>query len=106
MKVLGTEIFLYNTMMEGMKAFGHKGNHRQIKIVCKCKSMTDANRKCAAAGLGDKIFKSGWYSETENVKALAAVEHSDIAFCVESTTGSNYITLEQLNNKITGGVMI
>ena len=101
MKVLGTEIFLYNKMVEAIKAFGYKGNHGQFRIVCKCKSMADANRKCAAAGLGDKVFRSGWCSETGNVNALAAVEHSDIAFCVEGTIGSNYITLEQLNNKIT-----
>jgi hypothetical protein len=96
MKVLGADIFLSRNWVDVLREFGYKGHHGQFRIVCKCKSMADANRKCAAAGLGDRVFRSGWCSETGNEKCFAAVEKSDIAICVDGVTGEKYVTLEQI----------
>jgi hypothetical protein len=100
MKVLGTEAFHFGgKRLEAMRAFGYVGTHGQFRIICKCKSMADANRKCAAAGLGEKIFRSDWCCETGNATELAICEQSDIAFCVDRS-GHKYVTLEQFLEKL------
>jgi hypothetical protein len=61
--------------------------------------MADANRKCAAAGLGEKIFRSGWCCETGNPAELVICENTDIAFNVD-WIGDHYVTLEQFMDKL------
>ena len=100
MKVLGTNKNLYTDMINALKELGFTGNHNQFRIVCKCKSVADANRKCEAAGLGDKVFRSGWYSETGNKAELAICETTDIAICVDRTMGGEYVTIEQVKEKM------
>lgn len=39
---------------------------KQFYLVCKAKSMAEANRIAVALGLGDKVFRSDFTAETSN----------------------------------------
>jgi len=62
--------------------------------------MADANRKCTAAGLGDKVFVSGGCSETGNEIELNVCADTDIAINLGGIIGDDYVTIEQINTVI------
>lgn len=99
MKVLGTTASLNQDMLRAMEAFGFKSAHNQYRIICKCKSLAEANRKCAAIGLGQKVFRSDWCSETGNVTELEICEQTDIAFSTINY-GKRYFTIEEIQKWI------
>lgn len=104
MKVLGTHMMAGQDLSKAMKHFGYNGHHNQFRIICKCKSMADANRKCDAYNLGQKVFRSDYTSGTSNEKELNICEKTDIAFWVGGVNGNNYVTIEQVQSYIKDGV--
>lgn len=99
MKVLGTNTSVGFDRLNALKELGYIGHHNQFRIICKCKSMADANRKCEAAGVGSKTFQSTYTSETGNKTELEICEKTDIAFGIDQT-GKTYVTIEQLDEQV------
>lgn len=97
MKVLGTTTYLHGKQLDRMKELGYKGTHGQFRIICKCRGMADANKKCEALGMQDKVFRYGWYSETGNKKELELCETKDIWFSIDGTLNlGNYVPAEEI----------
>ena len=91
MKVLGTNTELSYEMLQKIKALSTgKIHHYQFRIICRCKGLTDANRKCEAEGL------SGWTDITGNKQELKLCEKEDIWICVDGTNGDEYISIKIL----------
>lgn len=78
MKVIATNIFLGSDLGDKLKKLGYTGTHNQFRIICKCKSMADANRKLHALIGREQVFKSGWTSETGNKRELTLCETADV----------------------------
>ena len=98
MKVLGVDCGLPTKYLKKMEEIcGRKFYHNQFRIICKCKSMADANRKCAEAGLNDKMFVSNWCSETGNEIELQLCEKEDIWISKNGVGYSNgYVAISEL----------
>lgn len=97
MIILGTDTFLYGKQLDRMNELGHKGSHNQFRIICRCKDVKDANRKCKALGIGDKVFRAGYYSETENEKELKLCATNDIWLAVDGILGiGDYVPAEEV----------
>lgn len=97
-KVIGTILFIYSDMIKTLRELGYQGTSRQIRIICKCKSLADANRKCEAAGLGSKVFCPGYASDTSNEVELNVCETTDIALCLDKI-GKTYVPIEEIRAK-------
>jgi len=95
-KVLGTDVQVYGTMLSAIRHLGHSG-HGQLRLIVKCKSMAEANRKCEVAGIGEKVFRSGWYAETGNIEELSICENTDIAFKIRRAE-KTYVSIEQVRS--------
>lgn len=97
-KVLGTTTGLPKAYKDKLEELtGREFRHNQFRIICKCKSVADANRKCKEAGLHDKVFVSGWYSETGNKYELEFCEHEEIGISKSGTgIGNEYFSISEL----------
>ncbi len=99
MKVLDTNCFLYGDMLNKARELGLKRNYRnQVRIICGCTSMANANRKCEALGLGHRVFTSGYTTETGNEKELSLAMDGSVWVLLDS----GYVNVTELN----GGVGI
>ena len=97
MKVLGTNVFLYGDILEKIKKLGYTGSHRQFRLVCKCRGIADANRKCKDIGFNRNVFEKGWYSETGNLEELSLCEKEDIWITIDGTSNKKgYVSAKDL----------
>ncbi|MEY8352534.1 hypothetical protein AALB39_04165 [Lachnospiraceae bacterium 54-53] len=97
MKVLGTNTGLPYEMLQKIKKLSNREvYHNQYRIICNCKGLADANRKCEAAGLGTKVFLPGWSSITGNKIELELCKAEDIWICKDGTFGNTYISIKEL----------
>lgn len=72
MKCLVTTINVSNRILEPLRKLGYDKSGSQVRILCQCKSMADANRQ-AEAQLGiKKVFISEFTAETRNEHDLTA----------------------------------
>ena len=94
MKVLGANCFLYGDMLNKARELGLKSN--QVRIICGCTSMADANRKCEALGLGSRVFISGFTAETGNEKELSLAMDGSVWVKLDS----GYVNVTELNGGI------
>lgn len=97
MKVLGTNTFLYGDILDKMRERGYSGTHNQFRIICKCRGISDANKKCKEIGLHDRIFSSAFSMETGNKTELELCEKEDIWFSINGTNiADGYISAKEL----------
>jgi len=96
MKYLGTNVFINGRRLKALKEFGYKGFHNQFRIICLCKSVADANKKCEEAGFGYKVFRQGWYSTTGNKKEMEVCDKQGVAIRVDQT--DVVVGVEDLDN--------
>lgn len=97
MKVLGTDTFVSNKVFEKIKERGYTGTSHQFRIICKCRGIADANKKCSILGIGDKIFTRAYTSETGNTVELELCETEDIWFRIgRICKRENYISAKEL----------
>jgi hypothetical protein len=61
-KYYGTNISLSWNASLKIKEKGYNGSHNQFRVVCKSKSMAEANRIAEDLGIGRKIFHRDWTS--------------------------------------------
>jgi hypothetical protein len=85
MKYLNTNTFITGNRLKALKELGYKGFHNQFRIICLCKSVADANKKCEEVGFGYKVFRQGWYSETGNKKEIEVCDKYGIAIKIDQT---------------------
>ncbi|MSS07066.1 hypothetical protein FYJ38_00235 [Clostridium sp. WB02_MRS01] len=97
MKVLGTNTGLPYEMLQKISKLSDKElHHNQFRIICKCKGIADANRKCKEEGLASKVFSPGWTSITGNKTELELCEKEDIWICKNGTLGDAYVSIKEL----------
>lgn len=99
MKVLGANVFFTGNTLDKLKEKGYKGAHNQFRLICKCKSMADGNRKVKPLTHNDKTFVTNWCAETGNKKELELCEQEDVWVCVDGI-GYNYISMSELLGEI------
>lgn len=98
-KYYGTNVNLYGYMNRKMHELGYDGYHNQFRIVCKAKSMAEANRKAEAYGLGEKVFRSAYTSETGNELQIELCDEYGFIVCLGGTQGNEYIGIESIIQK-------
>jgi hypothetical protein len=96
-KVYGTLTPLPYEMLCKMREMGFpREHHNQFRIICKAKSMAEANRLCETAGVGRQVFISAYTSATGNDKELAYCENHVIGISDRGTHTGNYVTPAEL----------
>jgi len=83
MKFLYTYTLIGGEKLQALKEMGYRGSHGQFRVVCKCKSVADANKKCEEAGLGRNTYKRGKYGETGSDYEIQLLETTDIIVCLQ-----------------------
>lgn len=97
-KVLGTDINIGGIMLDYIRERGYTGTHNQFRVICKCTSLYDANKKCAAAGLGSNVFVQRYTSETGNKMELELTEKEDIWIGTDKFHGDVWVSASELLN--------
>lgn len=71
MKVLATNTSLpYKILQRLIHLTDRELPDNQFRIICRCRGIADANRKCEVNGLGEKVFLPGWSTIVVNGKEL------------------------------------
>lgn len=84
MKVLATNASLPYDMLQKLIHLSDKElPDNQFRVICKCRGIADANRKCEANGLGEKVFLPGRSSIVVNGKELDLCKEEDIWIRIE-----------------------
>lgn len=100
MKVLATNASLPYDMLQRVTSLSDRElPDNQFRVICKCRGIADANRKCEANGLGEKVFLPGWSYIVVNSEELELCKAEDIWICKDGVTGSNYISTKGLLSK-------
>lgn len=95
MKVLGANVFFTGNTLDKLKEKGYTCAHNQFRLICKCKSMADGNRKVKPLTHNDKTFVTNWCAETGNKKELELCEQEDVWVCIDGI-GDNYVPMSEL----------
>ena len=92
MIVMSSERALEGKMKSVLMELGHKGDN--VRVVCKCDSMEDANRKAEQSGLGSRWFLPDCCEEVraeQGVNLLNALRETDMAVCID---GNNFLAID------------
>lgn len=95
-KYYGTYANIYGDMNKKIHQLGYKGFHNQFKIVCKAKSMAEANRKAENYGLGQKVFKTDYTSETGNKLEIEMADKYGFIVSIDGTSGNKYVSIDKI----------
>lgn len=97
MKVLGATTFLDGEPLRKIKEMGYTGSHNQFRIICKCRGIADANKKCGEIGIHSKVFNPGFCMETGNALELELCEKEDIWISIDGADVSKrYASAKEL----------
>jgi len=94
LKYYGTNM-IYTPCKEFTVKYG-KNHHNQWRIVCKAKSMAEANRIAVSLGLSIKTFSSAYTSETGNMYALEMCDKYGFIVATDGTMGQNYVDIKEM----------
>lgn len=95
-KYYGTNTFLGGKDLERARELGYTGYHAQFRIVCKAKSMAEANRIAASYGLGDKVFHRDYTSETGNALEIELADEYRIIIRLDGRNENTYVSIEDI----------
>ena len=95
-KYYGTLTMIYGDSYKKLKELGYKGYHNQFRIVCKAKSMAEANRIAEGYGLGSKVFQRDYTCETGNDLEIELADKYGFIISTDGTIGSNYIDIKNI----------
>lgn len=104
-KYYATNVYFLNKHFNKMKELGYKGRHNQFRVVCKAKSMAEANRIAKSYGLGEKCFSRDYTAETGNGKEIELCEQHQFIVCVDGSLGLNYVGIEIILNNNTPQIL-
>lgn len=97
MKVLGTNTGLPYDVLQKIKTLSSiEIRNNKFRIICRCKGLLDGNRKCEAAGLGEKVFSTGYTSIVVNKTEIELCKIEDLWICKNGTVGDEYISIKDL----------
>lgn len=98
MKVLGTTTDIPVGYWKKAEVFlGENIPRNEFRLICKCRGVVDANRKCHELGFREKTFDRNRTSETGNKEELELCETEDI--WISRICGNRkYISISQLNS--------
>jgi hypothetical protein len=103
MKIFGATFFPNYEITNKLRDLGgDKGFHGQFRVICKCKSMADGNRKVQELTNNDKVFRTNWCCETGNEIELKLCEQEDVWVRIDNNVldkKENYISKSQLLNQ-------
>lgn len=95
-KYYGTNTMIYGEMSNKLRELGYKGTHNQFRVVCKAKSMAEANRKAESYELGKKVFRPEYTSETGNEIQIELCDKYGFIVCLGGTLGNEYVGIESM----------
>ena len=95
-KYYGTNISLSWDASLKIKEKGYSGSHNQFRVVCKAKSMAEANRISEDLGIGRKTFHRDWTSETGNETEIKMCDKYGFIICIDGTLGDNFIDIKEI----------
>jgi hypothetical protein len=98
-KYFGTLTMIYGERLKKLEELGYKGTHYQFRIVCKAKSMAEANRKAESYGLGKKVFQPNYTCETGNALEIEMADKYGFIVAIDGTSGYEFVGIEQVVNK-------
>lgn len=96
MKVLATNTRLPYEILQRVICLTDRELTDNQFIICRCRGVADANRKCETIGLGEKVFLPGWSLITGNKKELELCEKEDIWIRIDGAIGNEYISIKEL----------
>lgn len=98
MKVLGASFFPNYEITNKLRELGgEKVLSGQFRVICKCKSMADANRKIKELTNSDDVFKTAWCSESRNQIELELCDQEDVWIALDwSSKRENYVSKSEL----------
>jgi len=94
-KVLGIQFFPTSIILDKMERLGHQRQHRQVRIICLCTGLKDANRICENYGLGNRVFVAEYVCESGNMEELEVMKNTELAVLIYGST-CKYIPVQQL----------
>lgn len=100
LKCYGTHTCIPNEYEQYLESIGGRFNHSQFRVVCKAKSMAEANGICENFGFQAKTFLSNYTSETGNEKELKMLEKTNLIISKHGTCSNEYLTIEEIINGI------
>ena len=95
-KYYGTLTMIGGKEADKLKELGYKGTHYQFRIVCKAKSMAEANRKAEYYGLGKNVFQSNYTSETGNTLEIELADKFGFIVAIDGTSGYEFVGIEDI----------
>jgi len=95
-KYYGTNIGLYGSMNDKIRELGYENSHNQFRVVCKAKSMAEANRKAVSYGLSDKTFSRDYTSKTGNSFEIEMADKYEFIIAIDGTRGKSYVGIKDL----------
>lgn len=96
-KYYGTLILISGSPYKKLIELGYKGCHHQFRIVCKAKSIAEANRIAESYNLGSKVFRSEYTSETGNALEIELADKYGFIINISgSLGGGKYIDIKNI----------
>jgi hypothetical protein len=92
-KVLGTTASIRGKALQVLKELGADDHHAQFRVICKCRGLADANRKCEALGLGYNLFHRDYCTETGVQHEIDLCEKEDVWIRI-GNNGSYYSAVD------------
>lgn len=90
-KYYGTVAIIGGKKYDKLKELGYSGSHSQFRVVCKAKSIAEANRKAKVYGLGATLFRYGYTCETGNKLEIDLVDKYDFIVSIDGTVGYRFV---------------
>ena len=100
MKVLGTTAHIPPAYKKKVEEYiGMELTRNEFRVICKCRGISDANRKCAELGFGSTLFSKAYTAETGNETELSLCEKEDIWVAPNKSGKPQYVPISMLKGK-------
>jgi len=97
-KYYGTLTSLGGDCWRNAVSLGYIGSHNQFRIVCKAKSMAEANRISEKLGFGKNVFRTNWACETGNKEEIEFADKHGFIISLNGSSGGNFVDIRQIIN--------
>ena len=96
-KYYGTLVMIAGEQYKKLIELGYKGCHHQFRVVCKAKSMAEANRIAESYNLGSKVFRRDYTCETGNALEIELADKYGFIINISGSFGDKYIDIKNIN---------
>jgi hypothetical protein len=96
-KYYGTLVIIIGNQYKKLIELGYKGYHNQFRVVCKAKSIEEANRIAESYNLGSKVFRRDYTCETGNALEIELADKYGFIIDVSGSFGRKYIDIKEIN---------